>query len=113
MPRRGVITSIAAYFSSTVGLALIGSTLTITAQLYQSTTPDDVFTAVPGTAVTLSPSLSGNVLVGSRAFGLLSGLNIAVSANTRLMLVFSGAITGGTPVAAAIAGVASGGLAIT
>jgi BclB C-terminal domain-containing protein len=113
MPRSGVITSIAAYFSSTVGLSLLGSTVTITAQLYRSTTPDDVFTAIPGTAVTLSPSLTGNVLVGARAFGLLSGLNIAVSANTRLMLVFSASVTGGTPIAAAIAGIASAGVAIT
>jgi BclB C-terminal domain-containing protein len=112
MPRNGVITSIAAYFSSTVGLSLIGSTATVTAQLYQSTTPDDVFSPIPGTVVTLSPALSGNVLVGARAFGLLSGLNVAVNANTRVMLVFSASVTAGLPVAVALAGIASAGVTI-
>ncbi|WP_312884133.1 hypothetical protein [Clostridium psychrophilum] len=43
VPSDGTITSIAAYFSTSASLALIGSTITVTAQLYSSTTPNNIF----------------------------------------------------------------------
>ena len=43
MPRDGTITSIAAYLSIGAPVDLTGSTVTITAQLYSSATPDDSF----------------------------------------------------------------------
>ncbi|WP_307591734.1 exosporium glycoprotein BclB-related protein [Paenibacillus wynnii] len=78
-PRTGTITSMAAYFSTTASLALIGTTITVTAQLYISTTPDNIFTPVPGTLVTLSPAVTGVVSIGTISNGLTTGLSIAVA----------------------------------
>ncbi len=89
VPRDGTITSIAAYFSTTIALALIGSNITITAQLYSSTTPNNIFSPIPETLTTLAPSLSGLVNVGNISHGLVTDLNIPVTAGTRLLMVFS------------------------
>ncbi|WP_042267362.1 exosporium glycoprotein BclB-related protein [Paenibacillus graminis] len=112
-PRTGTITSLAAYFSTTAALSLIGSTVTITAQLFHSTTPNNTFTAVPGASVTLAPALTGVLALGSISSGLISGLNIPIAAGDRLLLVFSAAVTAGVDVVSTIAGYASGGLSIT
>jgi BclB C-terminal domain-containing protein len=112
MPRDGTITSIAAFFSVAVAVGLIGSEVTIRAQLYSSTTPDNIFTPIPGTTVDLTPPLSGLVSIGDTASGVLSGLNINVTAGTRLLMVFSAAVTGGLDIAATITGYASAGVSI-
>lgn len=112
MPRAGIITSLAAYFSTTVSLSLGTTTVTLTAQMYQSTTPDNVFTPVAGALVQLSPTFSGSVGIGSISHGIISGLNISVSANTRLLLVFSADVTSGLDIATTITGYASAGLSI-
>lgn len=89
MPRAGTITSLAAYFSTTEALTLPDSTVTITAQLYASATPNNVFVPVPGAAVTLAPALSGIVTLGTVLHGITTGLAIPVAAETRLLIVFS------------------------
>ncbi len=112
MPRDGTITSLAAYFSTTVALSLVGSTVTLTAQLYQSTTPDNQFSPVVGAAVVLSPALTGAIGIGSISSGLTTGLSIAVAAGTRLLLVFEADVTAGIDIATTITGFASAGLTI-
>ncbi|GAK40759.1 exosporium BclB-like protein [Paenibacillus sp. TCA20] len=112
-PRAGTITSLAAYFSTTAGLSLVGSTVTITAQLFRSTTPDNTFTAVPGAVVTLAPPLTGVLALGTISSGLTTGLSIPVTAGDRLLMVFSASVTAGIDVATTVAGYASGGLTIT
>ncbi|MEK4434104.1 exosporium glycoprotein BclB-related protein [Paenibacillus sp. FSL K6-2862] len=109
----GTITSLAAYFSTTAGLSLVGSTITITAQLFRSTTPNNSFTAVPGAVVTLTPSLTGVLALGTISSGLTTGLSIPVAAGDRLLMVFSASVTAGIDVATTLAGYASGGLSIT
>ncbi|KAA8782823.1 hypothetical protein EC604_03055 [Paenibacillus amylolyticus] len=111
--RAGTITSLAAYFSTTAGLSLVGSTITLTAQLFRSTTPNNTFTAVPGAVVTLSPALTGVLSLGTISSGLTTGLSIPVAAGDRLLMVFSASVTAGLDVASTIAGYASGGLTIT
>jgi BclB C-terminal domain-containing protein len=111
-PRNGTITSLSAYFSTTTGLSLIGSTITLTAQLYQSTAPNNSFTAVPGATVTLAPALTGILAMGAISSGTTTGLNIPVTAGTRLILVITPTVTAGNDSAAVIAGYASGGLSI-
>ncbi|MGN7412731.1 exosporium glycoprotein BclB-related protein [Paenibacillus sp. SAF-068] len=111
-PRDGVITSIAAYFSTTASLALVGSTVTITAQLFSSPTPDNAFTAVPGAIVTLAPPLTGIIALGSISNGITTGLAIPVTAETRLLLVFS-ATAAGLTLVNTVVGYASGGVNIT
>ncbi|HBC27755.1 MAG TPA: hypothetical protein DC013_10120, partial [Ruminococcaceae bacterium] len=113
VPRDGIITSIAGYLTISAGLSLIGSTVTVSAQLFQSTTPDNTFVAVPGAVVTLAPPLTGLISIGDISSGITTGLNIPVTAETRLLLVFSADVTAGLDLAAAIAGYASAGLGIS
>jgi BclB C-terminal domain-containing protein len=94
MPRAGTITSISGYFSATSGLALVGTTVTITAQLYESTSPDNIFTPISGATVTLAPALTGIVSTGTYMNGITTGLSIAVTAQTRLLLVYTASATG-------------------
>jgi BclB C-terminal domain-containing protein len=111
MPRSGTITSISAYFSTTTALSLIGTTISISAQLYESTTPDNTFTAVPGAVVTLAPGLSGLIALGTISNGITTGLSIPVTAQTRLLLVYT-ATASGITTTNTINGYASGGLSI-
>ena len=110
-PRDGTITSMAAYFSTTVALALVGTTITITAQLYESTTPDNTFSPVAGTAVSLAPALTGVLGSGTMSNGIVTGLNIPVTAESRYLMVFSIAATG-VSLINTVAGYASAGLTI-
>jgi BclB C-terminal domain-containing protein len=111
MPRDGTITSLAVYFTNSLALSLVGSTITLNAQLYQSTTPNNVFTPVPGTSVNLAPAFTGVISSGTIATGLLTGLSIPVTAQTRLLLVFSITATG-LSLANTLIGYASAGLNI-
>jgi BclB C-terminal domain-containing protein len=89
LPRDGTITSVAAYFSTTSALALVGSTVTVIAELYSSPTPDDQFTAIPGAQVILAPVLTGVLASGTISNGITTGLSIPVTAQTRLLMVFT------------------------
>uniref|UniRef100_UPI0032618417 exosporium glycoprotein BclB-related protein n=1 Tax=Clostridium sp. NkU-1 TaxID=1095009 RepID=UPI0032618417 len=113
MPRSGIITSLAGYLSISAGVSLIGSTVTVSAQLFQSTTPNNTFVEVPGAVVTLAPPLSGLISIGNISSGITTGLNIPVTAGTRLLLVFSAEVTAGLDLAATVAGYASAGLGIS
>ena len=111
MPRDGVITDITAYFSTVLALTLVGGDVTVTAQLYSSSTPDNTFSPIAGTAVALAPAYSGLVSIGDITAGSLSGLSIPVTTGTRLLLVFS--VTGtGIAIDTTVTGYASGGINI-
>ncbi|MED4206760.1 exosporium glycoprotein BclB-related protein [Neobacillus mesonae] len=112
VPRDGVITSLSAYFSTTAELNLLTSSVTVTAQLYQSTAPNNIFSPIPGAVVTLAPALTGAVSVGTILNGNTNGLTIPVTAGTRLLMVFSANVTGGPDIATAVVGYASAGVAI-
>lgn len=111
VPRAGIITSFSAFFSTTVALSLVGSTVKVRAQIYQSTTPNNVFSPIAGTLINMTPSLSGVLSIGTLLNGSLTGLNIPVTAQTRLMLVFS-ATASGLALVNTITGYASAGLSI-
>jgi BclB C-terminal domain-containing protein len=112
MPRNGTITSLAAFLRISAAINLPASSVTVTAQLYESTTPNDTFTAVPGAVVTLAPPLTGVIPIGTFLSGVTEGLNIPVTAGTRLLLIFTAEVTSGAEVAVAIVGYASAGLGI-
>lgn len=112
MPDDGTITSISAYFSNVVALTLVGSTITITAEVWTSTTPDNTFTPVPGALVTLAPSYTGILAIGSTSSGITTGLSIPLTAGTRVMIVFSADVTAGIDLATVISGYASAGVKI-
>jgi len=112
VPRDGIITSLAGYLSISAGLSLLASTVTVTARLFQSTAPDDAFVPVPGAVVTLAPAITGIINIGDVSSGL-TGLNIPVTAGTRLLLIFSAEVTSGLDLATIITGYASAGLGIS
>jgi len=97
MPRNGIIQSIAAFFSSTVGLNIIDTSINIRAQLYSAPPGSNIFTPLTGAVVDLDP-LPGPISIGDTTRGLASGLSIAVPAETRLLLVFSATATGAVPI---------------
>jgi BclB C-terminal domain-containing protein len=111
VPRAGIITSFSAFFSTTAAFSLLGSTVTINAQIYQFATPNNVFTPIAGTQISLAPAFSGSITIGTLSNGALTGLNIPVTAQTRLMLVFY-ATASGLSLINTITGYASAGLSI-
>lgn len=111
VPRDGTITSLSGFFSTTLAQSLIGSTVTVTAQLYQSTTPDNLFYPVPGAVVTLAPALTGVLAMGTISSGEVTGLSIPVTRGTRLLLVYSATATG-LSLVNTLQGYASAGVAI-
>ncbi|WP_081383876.1 exosporium glycoprotein BclB-related protein [Paenibacillus sp. FSL R5-0636] len=109
-PRAGVITSLAAYFSNTIALSLLGTTINVTAQLYQSATPNNTFTAIPGALVALPP-ITDTINLGTFVNGITNDINFAVTPQTRLLMVFSATATGLTLVNT-VTGYASAGFTI-
>ena len=73
--------------------------------------PNNTMTVVPGTTVTLTPSLTGVISIGTISKGILTGLNINVPAGTRLMLVLT-ARASGLSLVNTVAGYVSAGVAI-
>lgn len=109
VPRNGIITSLAANFSTTVAVTLTAPA-TVTAQLFSAPIGTNTFTAVPGAIVQLTPALStGLVAIGTTASGIVT-LSEPVTAQTRLLMVF---YSTSTAIAAAIIGNASAGVAIS
>ena len=87
--RDGTITSITGFSSITVAQALVGTTVTQTISVWQSTTPDNIYTPIPGAAVTLAPPLTGILAIGTISSGITTGLSIPVTAGTNLIVVYS------------------------
>jgi collagen type I alpha len=107
MPRSGVIKSISAIFSNVAALNLIGTTVTLRAQLYSSTA-GNTFNPVPGASVTLSPGLTGVVALGNTFSGSITGLSISVTSDTRLLLVISATASGLSLINTAVGYVSAG-----
>ena len=111
VPRDGTITSLSGSFSTTLAHSLIGSNITVTAQLYQADASSNIFTPIPGALVTMAPAYSGILPMGAITSGITPGLNIPVIAGTRMLLVFS-AIADGISLVNTLTGYASAGVAI-
>lgn len=112
MPRDGMITSLSGFFSLAEGKTLVGSEITVTAQIYQSNMPNNSFAPIPGASVTLSPALTGSLPMGAVTSGAVCGLSVPVSKGTRLLYVLSAHVTGGVAVAENLSGTISGGIGI-
>ena len=82
------------------------------AQLYQSVTPNNTFTPVPGAEVTLAPALTGIISIGDISSGETTGLSIPVTAGTRLLWVMS-ATADGLSLVNTVAGYTSGGMTVS
>ncbi|NLP27046.1 MAG: hypothetical protein GX365_06835, partial [Clostridiales bacterium] len=88
VPRDGIITSISAFFNVVVALNLILTDVTVNAQLYRAPTTSNIFSPIGGSQVIL-PSLTGTIAIGTTRSNILTGLSIPVSAQDRLLMVFS------------------------
>jgi BclB C-terminal domain-containing protein len=94
VPRDGTITSMYAFFSTTAAMSLIGTSLNVQAQLFKAEKGSNSFSPISTAAVSLTPSLTGIIAIGTTSNGSSTELNAAVSAGDRLMLVFSSTATG-------------------
>lgn len=94
VPQSGTITAISGFFSTTQAQSLIGSAITVQAQLYRSAGVGNAFVLIPGASVTLAPSMTGILAIGTTMSGTTSGLNIPVATGERLMLVYSTTASG-------------------
>lgn len=110
-PRNGTITSVSAYFSTTNSFSSVGATVFMTAQLYSSPAPNNIFSPIPGGQVVISPGLTGIIPIGTVTYGTSTGLSIPVTAQTRLLLVFFASAPGSFSVNT-ISGFASAGVTI-
>lgn len=110
VPRNGAINSLHATFTTTAALSLVGSTITVKADLYRATSGNS-FVAVPGATVTLNPGLTGLISIGTFLSASVEGLGIPVTAGDRLLLVYSASATG-VSLIYAVSGYASAGVAI-
>jgi BclB C-terminal domain-containing protein len=112
VPRDGTIKSLSGFFSTVAGVSLLGTTLTIKAQLYKSNSINsNLFSPVAGAEVFLTPNLTGTISIGTISSGITTGLSIPVTAQSRYLLVFSSAATG-LSLITSIAGYASAGVSI-
>ncbi len=107
-----VVDATSSHEPSTSTLPFIGSTVVITAQLYSSTTPNNIFTPIPGAVVTLTPPLTGVVALGTISNGITSGLSITVTPQTRVLMIFSAQVITGINIAASVVGYASAGVTL-
>lgn len=113
IPRDGSIASIAAYFSTTEALAVgLEGTLLMTAQLYESTAPNNTFSPIPGAQVVLPFPVLPFVGIEEGTFeAAMNNLNYPITAGTRLLMVFSAQFNG-FPLATTVVGYASAGVSI-
>ncbi|WP_274382323.1 exosporium glycoprotein BclB-related protein [Paenibacillus paridis] len=109
MPRSGTITSLNAFFSSSNAVVLLGTTLTVSAQLYEASGSNSF--APVGPEVSLTP-YTGVLAVGSTAEGENNSMNVTVTKGNRYMLVFS-ATASGLSLVNTISGFASAGIEIS
>lgn len=96
-PRNATVTSISAQFSNRVALSLVGSSVTLTAQLYVGSSGSNIASAVPGASCTLSPTLTGLVAIGATGTCLSTGLSVPVSAGSVGFMMISGNTPGLQP----------------
>lgn len=72
-PRAGTITAIAAYFSVTTAVTILGSSAIVTAYIYLSDPPSNIFNQVGSVSL---PGLTGVISVGTNVSNIAEGLAI-------------------------------------
>jgi BclB C-terminal domain-containing protein len=101
---------LSAFFSNIAAVTIpSGSTVNVVVQLYRSTTPDNIFTPVPGALVTL-PFPAGLVAIGTSESGT-TAFSVPVSNGDRLLLVARLTVDG-VDIITTLTGYVSAGLAI-
>jgi BclB C-terminal domain-containing protein len=108
VPNDLTLTSISASFSNTVAMGLVGTTVTVTAQVFSASNSSNVYTPVPGALVTLSPALTGVIPIGTISSGLTTGLAIPMTIGTKVIVVVSATAAGVTLINTVTGGVSVG-----
>ncbi len=112
-----VLTSMSAFFTPTGAtggfIFNVGSpTITVTAQLYQSTPPNNIFTPISSAVVNMNWSYF-DFFSGLSKYATVGPLNISITPQDRLLMVFSLSLGGATgPLDAIIDGFGSAGINI-
>ena len=98
VPASGTITDISGFFSTEYQSQTLppGTIITITCQLYQSSTYYMNDFSPIATYLSLYPGLSGFVRVGTTGTNSASGMSIPVVAGSRLMMVVSATVSPGS-----------------
>jgi BclB C-terminal domain-containing protein len=110
LPRDGTLTQLSAFFSNAIAiLEAFPAGVSVVVQLYRSTTPDNIFTPVPGASVTL-PLPIGGVLINGFSVSGTTALSVPVSNQDRLLLVAR--LTATPDAIVTVTGYISAGLAI-
>ncbi|MCR1782866.1 hypothetical protein KVF89_10005 [Nocardioides carbamazepini] len=107
------LTGIDGYFTNSVAMALIGTTLGLEVQLWTSSTPNNIFAPVPGATCTLGPSLTGILAIGAVADCTTTGLAVPLTNQTQAILVVRADITAGLDMVTALSGYWSAGLKLS
>jgi BclB C-terminal domain-containing protein len=107
-PSEVTLTGMAASFTLTTPMALIGSTVSVQAQLFTANAGSSVLIPRAGATVTLGPSFTGVLSQGTVISGTTSGLAIPLLAGTRAALVVSSTAAGLTLVNTVTGGVSAG-----
>jgi BclB C-terminal domain-containing protein len=93
-PADVTITGLSGYVQNTVAMSLVGTTISIQAQLYTSPQGSNVFAAVPGAVCTMAPFFTGIISLGASAECAIAGLNIPVAAGRKGVVVLSATASG-------------------
>jgi hypothetical protein len=100
--RSGTLTAFSATAQLTQAMALIASTLQVTAQLYTGPSNNASMTAVPGAVCTFAPVLSG-ILPGDSLFSCsTTGLTIPIQAGTVGLIVVRSTVVAGLDTATSL-----------
>lgn len=110
VPRSGTLSQLSVFYSNVVGINLLLSTASVVVQVYRSTTPNNIFSPIPGALVVLP--FSAVITLGTIA-NASTALAVSVSNQDRLLLVARVTITAGLDILATLTGYVSAGLAIT
>jgi hypothetical protein len=93
-------------------MTLLLSTVTQSIAIWQAPLHSNEYLPIAGASVTLSPPLEGSPMFGDIASGTITGLSIPVQAGTKLIFVYSVAVTGGLDIATAVLADVSAAVAI-
>jgi BclB C-terminal domain-containing protein len=107
------LTSLDGYFTNTSAMSLVGSTLQLRVELWTSSTPDNVFTPVPGASCTLAPALTGVIAIGIVTNCATTGLSIPITNQTQAILVVRSNVVAGLDTTSTLNGYWSAGLTLS
>ncbi|CAG7644015.1 hypothetical protein PAESOLCIP111_04603 [Paenibacillus solanacearum] len=84
--RNGTLTQVEASFKNTIAQSLVGSTITVYADIYVDHNNDNIYEKATG--VTLAPAYTGLVPIGETITAQSTGLQVPITAGSKLLVVY-------------------------